>query len=383
MNTFLKTLRPVGNPIRLQRTSIDLSQFGRREVRFYQSGTAALAAALLSIKSIQAHKTNTPEVLLPAYACPDLISACVFAGVKPILVDLENHTCQMSLENTTLKVTADTVAIIAVRFLGIPERIKDLRNICHQHSLYLIEDSAQGFPVNSPDTYWEGDFTILSFGRGKPVNLLGGGAVLTGKEFIKHLPFPKEEDHSGYLANIKYRQKLRLYNILIRPLVYNLVTRLPGLSIGDTRYKELSALNPIPCPLINYITSNINHYKSLANIGKRWHQLIASINTTKLIDLPKLTGHDFNQPLLRYPLLTATEQHRADLYKKLKRYGASIMYKESLHHIKGVPQIVLKQGSKLPVSEIFSKTLITLPTHAAVTDDTQKEILDIIRGIIS
>ena len=55
--------------------------------RFYQSGTAALAAAISAAKLLK--NKNYPEVILPAYACPDLVSAAVFAGVKPVLVDLE------------------------------------------------------------------------------------------------------------------------------------------------------------------------------------------------------------------------------------------------------------------------------------------------------
>lgn len=384
MSPYFKTLRPVGNSIRLQQTQLDLSQFGKHEVRFYQSGTAALAAALLAVKSTQAQKTNKPEVLLPAYTCPDLISACMFAGVKPILVDFEELTCHMSLSDIAQKITADTVAIIAVRFLGIAERMKDLSTICHEHGLNLIEDSAQGFPVNSPDTYWKGDLTIISFGRGKPVNLLGGGAVLTGKEFMKHLPpAQNEEKPSHFISNIKYCQKVRIYNLLINPAMYNIVTRIPGLSLGETIYKELSAIKALPYPIINYIAANIHHYQSLANCGNRWHKLIKSVSSTKFIDLPGASGHDFDMPLLRYPLLIRSEQHHTDIYGALKQFGVSVMYKDPLYNIKGIPQIVQSQGADLTADKTFAKALITLPTHSAMTENTQEEILNKICGMIN
>ena len=53
-----------------------------------------------------------------------------------------------------------------------------LRPLADAAGAVLIEDSAQAFPRDGGGDFWQGDLVVLSFGRGKPVSLLGGGAVL-------------------------------------------------------------------------------------------------------------------------------------------------------------------------------------------------------------
>ena len=115
---------------------------------------------------------------MPAYACPDLVSAAKYAGVKPVLVDFEHDRPWMSVDEIKGVVSEKVIAIVAVNFLGIPERMQAIRGVADEYDALVIEDSAQAFPV-SPDTnFWKGDIVIVSFGRGKPVSLLGGGALL-------------------------------------------------------------------------------------------------------------------------------------------------------------------------------------------------------------
>ena len=81
MNPKIQTMRPVGCPISLRIQQLDYTHFGKFHVLFYQSGTSALAAALIAAKYAKSDSCTKHEVLLPAYACPDLISACQYAGL--------------------------------------------------------------------------------------------------------------------------------------------------------------------------------------------------------------------------------------------------------------------------------------------------------------
>ena len=173
-------LPPVGNPVRLSdgRNDESLLQevFSPYTPGFFDSGTSALAASILAAVNVKG--ASKPEVILPAYGCPDLISAVVFAGAKPVLVDLEAERPWMDLEQVSAHITGHTVAVIAASLCGIPERLGALRQITEQAELLLIEDSAQLFPGSIDEANWQGDLVVISFGRGKPVSLLGGGAVL-------------------------------------------------------------------------------------------------------------------------------------------------------------------------------------------------------------
>ena len=118
-------LPPAGNRLCLSGAGKDESghenAFSPYMPVFYQSGTASLAAAIGA--AIRNKPTEKPEVILPAYGCPDLVSAAVFAGAKPVLVDLENDRPWMNLEQLSASINSNTVAVVAVDLLGIPERI--------------------------------------------------------------------------------------------------------------------------------------------------------------------------------------------------------------------------------------------------------------------
>ena len=122
-------LPPVGNPILLSGRNKDESVVESAllpyQPRFFDSGTSALAAAILCAVGLK--KVREPEVLLPAYGCPDLVSAVLYAGAKPVLVDLEVDRPWMDLDSLERKITANTVAIIGVALLGIQDRMEQLR----------------------------------------------------------------------------------------------------------------------------------------------------------------------------------------------------------------------------------------------------------------
>jgi dTDP-4-amino-4,6-dideoxygalactose transaminase len=382
MKKSLKTLRPVGNPIKLHKESLDYTQFGDFHVDFYHSGTAALATAIIAIKQLLSDKSTSPEVILPAYACPDLISAILYAGATPVLVDLEPDSYWMSLDQVEQHVSENTIAIIAVRFLGIAERMLQLLNICKKYELLLIEDSAQGFPLDSPDTYWQGDVIIVSFGRGKPINLLGGGAVLTKNEAIKsHLSATTSHGETSS-QQAKYRVKVFAYNFLINPMIYGIALKLPGLSIGETSYKPLQHISGIPPYIAVRLNANIHSYKGLPNISMDIKHKLEQLQSAQIIDLASTSQHDFANPLLRYPVLINDKKTRDSLHNTLMSLGSSIMYQQPLYKIKGIPVVSNRQNTDFVNAESFADRLLTLPTHKAVSSDVLKEIFARIRKTI-
>lgn len=383
MKTSLQTLRPVGNPIVIHKEQLNYTQFGGFNIDFYHTGTAALAAAILAIKKLSSKNNATPEIILPAYACPDLISAVLYAGAKPVLVDLDPDSCWMSLEQIENNINEQTIAIIAVRFLGIVERMGQLHLICEKNNLVLIEDSAQGFPLDNPDTYWQGDVIILSFGRGKPINMLGGGAVLTKKEIIKtHLPTPLPQNHSR-LDIFKYILKAQMYNYLIKPSLYGLALKLPGLNVGETTYKKLGQIEELPHFIFERLNANIGYFQYLSNTAVEIENKLQFLRTPHLIDLPHKLHHDFKNSLLRYPLLASNKQMRDVLHKILSPFGSSIMYRKPLYKIEGLPKFLFKQDLSMINSENFSKRLITLPTHKDVTAAILNDIFIRIESVLT
>lgn len=363
-------LPPVGNPICLSRSSADetlLQDVFRPYVpKFYASGTAALAAAILA--AIKLKGVSTPEVILPAYGCPDLVSAAVFAGAKPVLVDLEPDRPWMDLDQVSGHANTHTVAIIAASLCGIPERMDALRKIAEACSVLLIEDSAQAFPVQNDGSFWTGDLVALSFGRGKPVSLLGGGALLFREEVLADL-MPEDVDKSRvkYSKQALFRLKAVLYNLMITPGMYWIPQGLPFLHLGETQYKPLSgidAMDSVRCGLLAVNVDKYQQYNAIVQVSLANLMQEPDIAGKGIIDLPAVCRAPQHQRLLRYPLLVEPE-YREWIYHCLRHegLGPSRMYPASLPGIPGLETLLESQGT-FPAAEDFARCVLTLPTHS-------------------
>jgi len=378
-------LPPVGNKVLLSSSSSDLSKirrlFSPKEIRFYQSGTAALASAMMIAKQY-ADKLQ-PEVLIPAYACPDLVSAANYAGLTPVLHDFEKNTPWYDINSIENKINNKTVAIVAVNFLGINERLPELSQLARKHNITLIEDSAQAFPTTHISSAWIGDLAITSFGRGKPISMLGGGLLIVSNE--KYHSFVSEQTFSyGNESQLLSKIKTRIFNQILNPVLYNLIASLPFLDIGETQYKELETIENMSLFIREHLFENISAYqKRDQTIVRDIYQFAFSqLDQKGIIDLP-VKCQQPNNLYLRYPILVTDPNDRKDLFQELDRkgLGCSLMYKKSLPLISGVEQQFSEQQNN-PVADCFANQLITLPIHPSVTTENAKTIVSIIQKYI-
>ncbi len=376
-------LPPVGNPVKLQIgggneldtvSSDSLAVFSGWQLHFYDSGTSALAAAMIAarLKKFGADCPASAEVILPAYGCPDLVSAAVFAGLIPVLVDLEKSRPWLNLDAVSNAVSVNTVAIVAVDLFGIQERLSALRMVTQKADIMLIEDSAQGFPaeemVQGGQRYWQGDLVVLSFGRGKPVSLLGGGLVLSvsGETSLSALLPVVLPVKSKLRQLLCYRLKVYLYNLMIHPRLYWLPASLPFLHLGKTRYHALHGLKGMDDGRKKILLNNIHAYYQYdahaLRLTEFLHKELAEYN--HIIDLASVCDTLATQRLLRYPLLLPSVVERNAMVDCLKTggMGPSIMYATSLPAVAGVKS--LPGGAAIfPNAEDFADRLLTLPTH--------------------
>ncbi|VAW57579.1 hypothetical protein MNBD_GAMMA07-1698 [hydrothermal vent metagenome] len=245
--------------------------------------------------------------------------------------------------------------------------------MCDKNNLTLIEDSAQAVPNDSFSSYWNGDFIILSFGRGKPLNLLGGGAVLTKPEThyndnLHALDIKKPSNKKSILYNLK----IIIYNILIQPFFYSILFKLPGLHIGSTIYKPLLEINALHEHTLNKITSNFNHYVNENRSGSIIHKHLSTITNDLVIDLAGKYNSVKN--LLRYPILIKDPKLQKLVLVKYKDKGLSNMYGKELNQIEGTENF-LDATEKYPNAKNFANNLITIPIHS---DFHEKDIIEIV-----
>ena len=337
--------------------------FADRRVTLYASGTAAMARAIREC----AAKTSvdTPEVILPAYGCPDLVAACLHESVFPRLVDVAANSWAFDVRALEASISCNTVAIVAVNLLGLGDDAIELARLCRLKGISLIQDSAQYLPRAPID--WPADYVVLSFGRGKPLNMLHGGALIG----------PISEDNHRSIEPPQYTVRDRVlassaaaiaFNVLTRPHVYRLLSALPGTGLGEVIYRPLNNARPLPERAWRRFGAAFAQYRDRPSYQREpW---TAAIDEWATFGIAELRPHRSPSPIepLRLALLAPDRIARNTLVTRLNQHGlgASHLYGTDLPHVAAIPAAVYNQGP-FPHATILADRLFTLPTHSLVT----------------
>jgi perosamine synthetase len=154
------------------------------------SGTSALHLALKTLDI-----PSGSEVILPSFAFVAPLNVLLQEKIRPVFVDIDPGTLNVTPENVEAVITNRTKAIIAIHTFGHPLAIDQLRRIADNHGIYLIEDACEalGAEVNGQKAGSFGDVGILAFYPNKQITTGEGGIFLTPNE--------KLADHARRLRN--------------------------------------------------------------------------------------------------------------------------------------------------------------------------------------
>ena len=357
-------IRPAGEPLPPLRHDITLDDVLPEGYvgRFVQSGTAALALALMLAKQLSDGKRK--RVLLPAYGCPDLVAAVLYVGLTPELIDTARDSPFLCHEHLAERLADDVVAVVGAHFLGFAEDIGSLRTLCEPHGVTVIEDSAQRLP-GAGGRAPVADLVTMSFGRGKPAGGLGGGLLLlraemaeAGAEWLNGI------GRAGLYPLIDVKR--RLFNFSLQRIPYGLVSRLPFLRVGQTRYCPLANIRGLDPARIQLALSSWSHsYHRKSKIGwvSRW---VESCDQLQALSLP--VSED--QELLiatRYPALYRAPRSRDALSNHLDtvKSGITRMYGQALPDVADMGEIV---ADRLTRARDFAARLVTFPAHSGLNE---------------
>jgi perosamine synthetase len=163
------------------------------------NGTAALHISLL----IAGVKQNS-EVITQPITFVATCNAISYCGAKPLFIDVDTDTMGLSpsalrffLENNTTiknkqcinKKTSKVIkACIPMHTYGHPCRIDEIKKICDEYFIFLIEDGAEsvGSFYKNKHTGTFGQLGTMSFNGNKIITAGGGGCIITNdKELAK------------------------------------------------------------------------------------------------------------------------------------------------------------------------------------------------------
>ena len=150
---------------------------GAAECIALNSGTSALHLALLA-----AGVGTGDDVITVPLTFVASVAAILYAGARPVLVDIDPRSFTMDPAAIEAAITPRTKAILPVHLYGHPVDIDPILQVARRHGLVVIEDAAQahGAKYKERPIGNLGDIACFSFYPTKNLGAYGeGGAVTT------------------------------------------------------------------------------------------------------------------------------------------------------------------------------------------------------------
>lgn len=355
-----------------------------RKYRFACSFNSGRSALLAILKSLNIDPGL--EIILQSFTCVAVPDAILWAGLKPVFVDIDEKNLGINVEDLEKKITQKTKAVIVQHTFGIPANLDQILAIAKKHNLIVIEDCAHALGVRYKSKLLGsfGDFAFFSFGRDKMISAVFGGMATTrNKTFAQNLK--------------KYQQSLEepswlwtFYQLIFNPLMFIIVQTYYFLYFGK---------------LIHFLSIKLNLFSKAVAPGEKKgykpkyfpkkmapqlailalfqlkriesfnnHRLaLTKIYQDQLKSMP-LEFFNFNVPFLRFIVFT---KDRDKIKNFMLRFN---IFLDSWYDAPVAPKdtdfsaISYKIGS-CPVAEKLSKLALNLPTNPNLSEADAKSVV--------
>lgn len=127
------------------------------------------------------------EVILPDLTFIATANSVIWAGAKPVLVDVDEETFNIDPAGIEEKITDRTRAIMPVHLYGQSADMEAIKEIAERHRLAVIEDAAQGVGAKFQGRHvggW-GDVGCFSFYGNKTITTGQGGMITTDDDELR------------------------------------------------------------------------------------------------------------------------------------------------------------------------------------------------------
>ena len=309
------------------------------------NGTDALQIAMMALDL-----KPGDEVITASFTYVATAEVIGLLGLTPVLVDVYPDTFDINIEALEKAITPKTKAIVPVHLFGQCADMERIMTIAKKHNLYVIEDVAQA--IGADYTFKDGSqvkagtigtIGCTSFFPSKNLGCYGdGGAIYTNDDALA--------------------QKLRMVAHHGQSVQY--VHDVLGVN---------SRLDTIQAVVLKAKLKHLDEYAAARNKAADYYdKALANHPKVKTPYRAKNSTHVFHQYTLQ---LNGID--RAKLREQLAERGipAMIYYPIPLHEQKAYKSNRFKKED-FPVTEKLCATVLSLPMHTEMDEETLKYITD-------
>ncbi|MBS4039778.1 MAG: DegT/DnrJ/EryC1/StrS family aminotransferase [Flavobacteriales bacterium] len=303
------------------------------------NGTDALQIAMMGLGLKPGDEVITADFTFAA-----TVEVIALLQLTPVLVDVDLHNMNISIEAIKKAITPKTKAIVPVHLFGRAANMEAIMQIANEHNLYVIEDNAQAIGANckfSDGTKRKagtiGHVGATSFFPSKNLGCYGdGGAIFTNDDELAHT----------IRGIVNHGMYIRYYHDVV-----GVNSRLDSIQAV-----VLNAKLPL---LDSYNQARQNAARKYSNAFENHPNIIAP-TICEICDC-----HVFHQYTLRI-----VGKDRDGLMKHLQELGipCAIYYPIPLHLQKAY-QDERYVDADFPNTNLLCKEVISLPMHTELDDE--------------
>ena len=170
-----------------------LAEFlGVENVLLVNSGSSANLVAFSTLTSPKLKDRRVKpgdEVITVAAGFPTTVAPIIQNRAVPVFVDVELGTYVPALEKIEAALSPKTRAVMIAHTMGVPYAVRELREWCDRHRLWLVEDNcdALGSRYEGRLTATFGDLATFSFYPAHHITMGEGGAVVAANEELARI----------------------------------------------------------------------------------------------------------------------------------------------------------------------------------------------------
>ena len=329
----------------------NLEQYlGAKHVIPCANGTDALQIAFMALGL-----KPGDEVIVPAFTYVATAEVIALLRLKPIMVDVDPDTFNITADIIEAAVTPNTKAVVPVNLFGQSCDMEPIMEVAKQHNLYVVEDNAQAIGADytfsdghSQKTGTIGHIGCTSFYPSKNLGAYGdGGAIYTNDDDLASM--------LRMMAN--HGQNKRYYHAHV-----GVNSRLDSIqaAILDIKLRHLDAYAETR-------RAAAAHYdQAFANM----EQLVVPVRQHN-------STHVFHQYTLK-----VKDGRRDELQAYLKEKGlpSMIYYPVPLYEQKAYKGLSDRQVDSLPVTDQLCKDVISLAMHSELNQEQLEHITETVKS---
>ena len=255
---------------------LEFSKFiGAKHALMVNSGSSAnLLAFFALINPMRKNKLKPgDEVLIPALCWSTSLWPIVQAGLKPVFVDVDQKTLNISIDDLKRKINNKTRALMLVHVLGNSTNMDQIKKIIKSKKIILVEDTCESLGSKYKKKYLGsyGDFGSFSFYYSHQITSGEGGMIVCNNK--KDYEIIHSLRAHGWDRGLKNNNK----NFNFINSGFNLRPTEIAAAIGYNQFKKLNRFKKIRTKNRDLII------KKLMN-SKRWKNQYEFINSIKYLD---------------------------------------------------------------------------------------------------